>query len=250
MGATVAPLSSPPLFRGAPRYARWSRRTRAFGPSWAEADRPWTAATPSARVGTRTASGIAPGADASIRRSGKSLTESVDTTGGPSNSEVDHARPSSDDRISASNAPPPQIQIARGKVRPRRTSTSRTSSASSHAIANAFDASRSGRRTSARGGPSGANAGQAADLQEVFERFYHGERFVDVMPKGSAPETRSVRASNMVRIAVHKPQPDTVLVLVVEDNLCKGASGQAVQCMNLMFGFEEHLGLDLVPVLP
>lgn len=94
------------------------------------------------------------------------------------------------------------------------------------------------------------DAGQAADLQEVFERFYHGERFVDVMPKGSAPETRSVRASNMVRIAVHKPQPDTVLVLVVEDNLCKGASGQAVQCMNLMFGFEEHLGLDLVPVLP
>ncbi|TAK99984.1 MAG: N-acetyl-gamma-glutamyl-phosphate reductase [Aquabacterium sp.] len=93
-------------------------------------------------------------------------------------------------------------------------------------------------------------AGQAADLQAIFEAHYKGERFVDVLPAGSAPETRSVRASNTVRIAVHKPQPDTVMVLVVEDNLTKGASGQAVQCMNLMFGFDEKLGLDLVPVLP
>ena len=92
--------------------------------------------------------------------------------------------------------------------------------------------------------------GQAADLQALFEDFYKGERFVDVMPAGSAPETRSVRASNTVRIAVHKPQPDTVMVLVVEDNLTKGASGQAVQCMNLMCGLPEHLGLTQVPVLP
>ena len=93
-------------------------------------------------------------------------------------------------------------------------------------------------------------AGQAADLQAVFEQAYAGETFVDVMPAGSAPETRSVRASNMVRIAVHKPLPDTVMVLVVEDNLTKGAAGQAVQNMNLMFGFEETAGLNLVPVLP
>ncbi|MBP6613945.1 MAG: N-acetyl-gamma-glutamyl-phosphate reductase, partial [Aquabacterium sp.] len=92
--------------------------------------------------------------------------------------------------------------------------------------------------------------GQAADLQALFESFYAGERFVDVLPAGSAPETRSVRASNTVRIAVHKPQPDTVMVLVVEDNLTKGASGQAVQCMNLMCGLDEHLGLTHVPVLP
>ena len=92
--------------------------------------------------------------------------------------------------------------------------------------------------------------GQAADLQAVFEAHYKGERFVDVLPAGSAPETRSVRASNTVRIAVHKPEPDTVMVLVVEDNLTKGASGQAVQCMNLMFGLDEQMGLDLVPVLP
>ena len=92
--------------------------------------------------------------------------------------------------------------------------------------------------------------GQATDLQALFESCYAGERFVDVLPAGSAPETRSVRASNTVRIAVHKPQPDTVMVLVVEDNLTKGAAGQAVQCMNLMCGLDEHLGLTLVPVLP
>lgn len=92
--------------------------------------------------------------------------------------------------------------------------------------------------------------GQGADLQAVFEQAYQGERFVDVLPAGSAPETRSVRASNTVRIAVHKPRPDTVMVLVVEDNLTKGASGQAVQCMNLMCGIDESLGLTQVPVLP
>ncbi len=92
--------------------------------------------------------------------------------------------------------------------------------------------------------------GQATDLQALFESYYQGERFVDVLPAGSAPETRSVRASNTVRIAVHKPQPDTVMVLVVEDNLTKGAAGQAVQCMNLMCGLDEHLGLTQVPVLP
>ena len=93
-------------------------------------------------------------------------------------------------------------------------------------------------------------AGQAADLQALYEAFYRGEPFVDVMPAGSAPETRSVRASNVVRIAVHRPTPDTAMILVVEDNLTKGASGQAVQCMNLMLGLPETTGLMLVPVLP
>jgi len=92
--------------------------------------------------------------------------------------------------------------------------------------------------------------GQAADLQMLYEDVYRGEPFVDVMPPGSAPETRSVRASNVARIAVHKPAPDTVMVLVVEDNLTKGASGQAVQCMNLLFGLPETTGLTHVPVLP
>ncbi|WP_119156327.1 N-acetyl-gamma-glutamyl-phosphate reductase [Caldimonas tepidiphila] len=93
-------------------------------------------------------------------------------------------------------------------------------------------------------------AGQAADLQALFEGFYRDEPFVDVLPPGSAPETRSVRASNMVRIAVHKPTPDLAMVLVVQDNLTKGASGQAVQCMNLMFGLPETTGLMQMPVLP
>ncbi len=71
------------------------------------------------------------------------------------------------------------------------------------------------------------------------------------MPAGAHPETRSVRSSNYLRIAVHRPMDGNILViLVVEDNLVKGAAGQGVQCMNLMFGFEETMGLKVVPVLP
>lgn len=89
------------------------------------------------------------------------------------------------------------------------------------------------------------------DLQALFETRFAGEPFVDVMPEGSHPETRSVRASNMCRIAVHRPQGgDTVVVLSVIDNLVKGAAGQAVQNMNIMFGFDEMQGLDIVPVSP
>ncbi len=89
------------------------------------------------------------------------------------------------------------------------------------------------------------------DLQALFERRYEGEAFVDVMPAGSHPETRSVRASNMCRIAVHRPQGgDTIVVLSVIDNLVKGAAGQAVQNLNIMFGCDEEAGLDIVPVSP
>ena len=89
------------------------------------------------------------------------------------------------------------------------------------------------------------------DFQALYEARFRDEPFVDVMPRGSTPETRSVRASNMVRIAVHRPQGgDTLVILVVEDNLVKGASGQAVQVMNLMFGLPETLGLTQLPVLP
>lgn len=89
------------------------------------------------------------------------------------------------------------------------------------------------------------------DLQALFEARFAGEPFVDVMPAGSHPETRSVRASNLCRIAVHRPQGgDTVVVLSVIDNLVKGAAGQAVQNMNIMFGFDETQGLDIVPVSP
>jgi N-acetyl-gamma-glutamyl-phosphate reductase len=94
------------------------------------------------------------------------------------------------------------------------------------------------------------------DLQKVFEDRYENEPFVDVLPAGSHPETRSVRGSNVCRIAVHRPLSgnsksyDTVVVLAVIDNLVKGAAGQAVQNMNLMFGFDERLGLSAPAILP
>ena len=92
---------------------------------------------------------------------------------------------------------------------------------------------------------------RAPDLQALYQARYASEPFVDVLPPGSHPETRSVRASNTCRIAVHRPQQgDTVVVLSVIDNLVKGAAGQAVQNCNLMFGFNETLGLEGLPVLP
>ncbi|MDD3764627.1 MAG: N-acetyl-gamma-glutamyl-phosphate reductase [Nevskiales bacterium] len=89
------------------------------------------------------------------------------------------------------------------------------------------------------------------DLQAVFERRFAGEVFVDVMPDGTHPETRSVRASNTCRLAVHRaPDGKTAIVLSVIDNLVKGASGQAVQNLNLMFGFDERTALSSPPLAP
>ncbi|WP_354468649.1 N-acetyl-gamma-glutamyl-phosphate reductase [Marinobacterium sp. MBR-109] len=89
------------------------------------------------------------------------------------------------------------------------------------------------------------------DLQALFEERYRNEPFVDVMPAGSHPETRSVKGSNMCRISVHQPQgEDVVVVLSVIDNLVKGASGQAVQIMNLMFDLPERSGLEQVALMP
>jgi N-acetyl-gamma-glutamyl-phosphate reductase len=96
-----------------------------------------------------------------------------------------------------------------------------------------------------------ARVSGSTDLQALFEKRYANEPFVDVMPSGSHPETRSVRGANTCRIAVHQPQGgDIVVVLSVIDNLVKGASGQAVQNMNIMFGFPETTGLDQVALLP
>ena len=90
-----------------------------------------------------------------------------------------------------------------------------------------------------------------ADFQALFEERYAKEPFVDVLPPGSQPETRWVRGTNQCRIAVHRPlDGDTLVVLAVEDNLVKGAAGQAVQNMNLMFGFPEARGLDDLAVVP
>ncbi|SFF51541.1 N-acetyl-gamma-glutamyl-phosphate reductase [Fontimonas thermophila] len=91
----------------------------------------------------------------------------------------------------------------------------------------------------------------AADLQALFERRYASEPFVDVLASGDHPETRGVRGSNVCRIAVHvAPDGRTVIVLSVIDNLVKGASGQAVQNFNLMFGLDETLGLVSPPLSP
>jgi N-acetyl-gamma-glutamyl-phosphate reductase len=89
------------------------------------------------------------------------------------------------------------------------------------------------------------------DLQALYEKRYQGEPFIDVMPAGSLPDTRSVRASNTLRLAVHRPpDSDQALIVAVEDNLVKGAAGQAIQNMNLMFGLPETTGLTALPVLP
>lgn len=89
------------------------------------------------------------------------------------------------------------------------------------------------------------------DFQALFEARYANEPFVDVMPSGSLPETRSVRASNTLRISVQRPgNGDKLIILVVQDNLVKGASGQAIQNMNLMFGLPETTGLNQVAILP
>jgi N-acetyl-gamma-glutamyl-phosphate reductase len=93
------------------------------------------------------------------------------------------------------------------------------------------------------------------DFQRLFEERYAREPFVDVMPAGSHPDTRSVRAANVCRMAVHRPpqasgKAQTIVVLSVIDNLVKGAAGQAVQNMNLMFGIAEGTGLSQPPIVP
>ena len=89
------------------------------------------------------------------------------------------------------------------------------------------------------------------DLQSLFSERYKNEPFVDVLPVGSHPETRSVRGVNTCRIAIHQPQnSNTVVVLSVIDNLVKGAAGQAIHNMNLMTGLDETAGLDSVALMP
>ena len=89
------------------------------------------------------------------------------------------------------------------------------------------------------------------DLQALYESFYADEPFVDVLPTGMCPQTRTVKGSNRCQISVERPQNrDTVVVMVVEDNLVKGASGQAIQNMNIMLGLPETMGLANVGLSP
>ena len=96
-----------------------------------------------------------------------------------------------------------------------------------------------------------ARIGAVVEFQQLYEDRYRNEPFVDVLPSGSEPDTRSVRAANTCRIAVHRPYDgDTLVVIAVIDNLVKGASGQAVQNMNIMFGVDETMGLSCPAVVP
>jgi N-acetyl-gamma-glutamyl-phosphate reductase len=89
------------------------------------------------------------------------------------------------------------------------------------------------------------------NFQGMYEDRYRNEPFIDVLRSGSEPDTRSVRATNICRIAIHRPHGgDTLVVFSVIDNLVKGASGQAVQNMNIMFGLEETMGLSHLAVVP
>ena len=93
--------------------------------------------------------------------------------------------------------------------------------------------------------------GELADVQALYEQKYANETFVDVLAQGSHPDTRNVRGSNNCQISIHQPQGgQTIVVLSVIDNLVKGASGQAVQNMNLMFGLQEDLGLRTIALYP
>ena len=94
-----------------------------------------------------------------------------------------------------------------------------------------------------------SHAGEQVDWQAAFESVYADEYFIDVLPKGVLPDTRSVKASNKLRIAIHQ-QADMLTVLVVQDNLVKGAAGQAVQNMNVMMGLDEKAGLAQAPLYP
>ncbi len=88
---------------------------------------------------------------------------------------------------------------------------------------------------------------------DLIANYFAGSPFVDVMPEGSTPDTRSVRGANVCRIAVQRAPEyaDNVWILLsVQDNLVKGAAGQAVQNMNIMFGLPENAGLSQVGLLP
>jgi N-acetyl-gamma-glutamyl-phosphate reductase len=88
-------------------------------------------------------------------------------------------------------------------------------------------------------------------LRAALADRYRGEYFVKVLPNGTAPATRHVRGSNFVIMSVHADRvPGRAILMAVEDNLVKGASGQAIQNMNVMAGFPEETALEQLPLFP
>ena len=99
--------------------------------------------------------------------------------------------------------------------------------------------------------PIAGEAVKLNDIQVLYEQRYRNEGFVDVLPQGSHPDTRNVRGSNNCQISIHQPQGQQVIVILsVIDNLVKGAAGQAVQNMNLVFGLNEDSGLKIIALYP
>lgn len=94
----------------------------------------------------------------------------------------------------------------------------------------------------------GATPKPLVEMQKIYEDFYRGEKFVQVLPLGQSPQTKAVRGSNFCQVALGE-RSGQLIVFSVIDNLVKGASGQAVQNMNLCCGFPEHLGLVSAAIL-
>src|SRR5262249_14469268 len=91
----------------------------------------------------------------------------------------------------------------------------------------------------------------AEALHAILSKSYATEPFVHVLPFGEMPQTRHVRGSNMIFIGLAKDRVEVrSIICAALDNLTKGASGQAVQNMNLMLGFPETLGLEQVALFP
>lgn len=89
------------------------------------------------------------------------------------------------------------------------------------------------------------------ELKEIYDHYYQKETFVRVLEKGVCPQTRWVKGSNYVDVNFQiDPRTHRVIMMGAMDNLVKGAAGQAVQNMNLMFGLDEAMGLELVPLFP
>ena len=89
------------------------------------------------------------------------------------------------------------------------------------------------------------------EVRNAYEKYYAGEKFVRVLQPGVCPQTKWVEGSNYVDVNVKvDPRTNRVVMMGALDNLVKGAAGQAVQNMNLMFGLDESEGLDLVPMFP
>jgi N-acetyl-gamma-glutamyl-phosphate reductase len=95
------------------------------------------------------------------------------------------------------------------------------------------------------------DANKDFDISDLYDEFFGEEPFVDILPQGECPETKSVRSSNICRISFQKQKDSNkIIVLSVIDNLVKGAAGQAIQNMNIMMNYDETDGLNLVPLAP